>query len=549
MAKEVNQESLDLLGSIQPKGQADFTTDDIANYTPPDLTTDQMNTYRQSQQTPSTGALPNSTYYPDMGKQISVGGYSGSLIGSTTLFAPGGGVVPIGMMDARDLAVQKAAMQKSKEIEDFRKQFQAPTTKLTNIQPELSNQYIDYVQKSWQGALRKSGGDAKMATEYLKNDSNFVKKERAYQDLARNGNAIVEKIAQDEEEIKTGRFTPTPGYKEAKNKIMTALNPSHPEFQNLGNNFRKLQVERDFADSFNDVTKKMVADQAGIAYADIDSNPEFAKIYEETVSQWSPEQKEAVARTLEQNFYPGSDYWTPDRISQNVSGLMSGKQQKKNISLNQKHEADGAGYKYEDSDISQEPSSTNVYTKTTGGGSAQGEVVGDYGVTHKKPIKAIVPNGRTIYINDPEKGLIKTSEVNPNAATQLIKTQLVKVYDGPAKEHEGTPLSEEQIKSGRPWKWGVMTTGVTTEGTGEDKKETQFFIPAKEVENILVKKKDQKGAVINGVPIDKLQTEADKRNSSKKTGGTYTIKGKKYSLSALQEMGYNESQLSSYKDK
>jgi len=34
-----------------------------------------------------------------------------------------------------------------------------------------------------------------------------------------------------------------------------------------------------------------------------------------------------------------------------------------------------------------------------------------------------------------------------------------------------------------------------------------------------------------------------------KPSGTYTIKGKKYTLAELQKMGYNEQQVSQYKDK
>lgn len=515
----ITQEDIDAtLGSVTPvqNNAAAVNVDNVNQGYDFNMTPEMQDAYDQYQRAnnPSAGMLPVHQYYPTLGENVAVGGYSGNQIGSTTLFAPGGAVVPLGMLDARDKAIQAAALKKQADVDNFLKKFKSPTSKLVNINDQLRDEYFNHLEGAWSSALKSSGGDPSKAAFSLKNNMDFQQREKAFHDLAKFGDDIVLKVAKDEEEIKSGRFVPTPTYKELKTKLYTALDPNDPEFKNSGNIFRKMQLERDFSDAFNEVTKKMVADQTGYAY-DKMNDPEFAKVYEGTIKQWSPEQKKAVADALSENIYGGSDYFTKEKIQRDVNGLLSGKQVERKEQLVRKPEPEGgADFTYTDNDIAKEPSSTNVFTKNQMGAVAEGESVGDFGVQHKKPIKTILPTGRTVYINDDKNGLIKTAEVSPNANVQLFKTELVKVYDGNAKEHEGTPLSEQQIKDGRKWKWAVMTKGVITEGTGNEKTEKQFFVPTKEVQNVLVKKRDANGAVQQGIPVDKLEAEAVKRNSS-----------------------------------
>lgn len=506
--------NLDALNNINTSGSSDgINVEDVNGYVPQDLSPEQQQQFMEQQNTvPATGKLGVMDYYPTLNQPVNVGGYSGSVIGSTTLFAPGGAIVPMGMFDAREKAIQDAALMKAKEVDAFRQQFtKAPTSKLVNINDQLREQYFGFVDNSWKKALQKANGNANLATQLLKNDPNFSAKEKSYQDLAKYGDAIVNKIATDDEDIKTGRFTPTPSYMALKQKMLTALDPSHPDFKNLGNTFRQMKVERDFADAYNDVTKNMVAQQLGYA-GDVNSS-DFIKVYEKTIKEWSPEQKAAVVDQMK-NFYHKNDYFTEDKITKDVNAMMSGKWETKKLDVKERREPnDGAGYSYSENDISKEPSSTNVFVSRGQNASPlQGEMVGAYGVTHKKPIPAVIPTGRTMFINDEKNGLIKTSEVSPNSDIKLFKTELVKVYDGDGP-HKGTPLSEQQIKEGRKFKWQAMTKGVATDPDGTEK---QFFIPTKEVENSLVKNRDKSGKVTQGVPVDKLYEEADKLNSQSK---------------------------------
>lgn len=526
--------NLDALNNISPSGSSDgVNVDDVNGYVPQDLSPDQQQMFMDRQNAvPATGRLGVMDYYPTMNQPVNVGGYSGSVIGSTTLFAPGGAVVPMGMLDAREKAIQDAALMKAKEVDAFRQQFKAPTSKLVNINDQLREQYFGFMDSSWKKALQKAGGNASQATAILKNDPNFAAREKSYQDLAKYGDAIVGKIATDDEDIKTGRFTPTPSYMALKQKMLTSLDPSHPDFKNLGNTFRQMKVERDFADAYNDVTKNMVAQQLGYA-GDVNSS-DFIKVYEKTIKEWSPEQKAAVVDQMK-NFYHGNDYFTPEKITKDVNSMMSGKWETKKLDVKERREPnDGAGYTYTDNDISKEPSSTNVFTSRGQGlKPGQGEMIGVYGVTHKKPIPAVIPTGRTMFINDEKNGLIKTNEVNPNSQIKLFKTEIIKVYDASkykglkderaqgAYKNDGTPLSEEQIKNGVPFRYKTVSKGVMTDPDGTEK---QFIIPAEEVETSLVKTRDKNGRVTSGVPVDKQYEQERALNEQLKKQGSSSVK-------------------------
>lgn len=464
------------------------------------------------------GTLNMNDYYPGY-ENGGHGTYSGSQVGNIPLFGGGGALVPMGMYDARDLALRRAALQKAKEVEDFRKAQKVPVSKLVNINDTLSNEYIDFQQKSWDRALKLSGGDPNKATYFLKNNPDYNKKTRSYENLARIGDDIVNKTAQDELDERSGKFTPTPRYKALRSKLYKAVNPSDPEFKNVADIYRTMQQERDFSDAVEQVTKRAFADERGMTGVDTNSD-EFLKVYNNSVKEWSPDQVEGFARVLNDQFYQGSDYWTPERVKQGVKDMLRGKVSEKKLTVQQKKDNDGTD-EYTVNDISSEPSSTNVYVRQTNAPDGttrteEGVITGDFGVTHKKQLDAVIPNGAHVYINDPSNGLLKSSAVSPNAKTKLFKTELIRVYDGSDKNLQGTPLSEKQISEKIPFKWEAMTKGVVTE-TDEDgnKVEKQIFVPSKEVENVLVKKRGKDGVTVEkGIPVDKLYQEADKRNAN-----------------------------------
>lgn len=96
----------------------------------------------------SPGAMNPRTYIPGLGQSTAVGGYSGSMIGSTTLFAPTGRIVPLGMIDAREKALQDAAAKAA----DLKAQKAAAEAQMNAwVMPE-PNKLAD---KNYQGAFNK----------------------------------------------------------------------------------------------------------------------------------------------------------------------------------------------------------------------------------------------------------------------------------------------------------------------------------------------------------------------------------------------------------
>jgi hypothetical protein len=69
-------------------------------------------------------------YYPNIGKDIAVGNWTGSVLGSQTIYSGAGGLLPMGLYDARKRAVAKAAkdkqavLDKMMELPDTAAQFQ-----------------------------------------------------------------------------------------------------------------------------------------------------------------------------------------------------------------------------------------------------------------------------------------------------------------------------------------------------------------------------------------------------------------------------------------
>jgi hypothetical protein len=122
-------------------------------------------------------------YYPEIGRDIAVGTFSGSRIGSQTIYSGAGGLLPLGLYDARkraiaaDIKKKEALMDQLKEIPDIAKQFKPAFAQdfYEGLQP-----YLDAYKDNPEGlasdpgflkyiANKKSVGEAFIKTDaYLK---------------------------------------------------------------------------------------------------------------------------------------------------------------------------------------------------------------------------------------------------------------------------------------------------------------------------------------------------------------------------------------------
>lgn len=299
-----------VLDTIQPTGQQNTLVSDINNYTPQDLSPEQQQQFQQ-QYTPATGMLPTSAYYPDVNHNIGVGGYSGSEIGSTTLFAPGGGLVPLGMLDARDAAAQHAALKKQKDLEDFQKMYQSPTTKHVAVQKNLTEAYHGGLQQWNQNALKKAGGNQALAIQMLKQDPNFQNWNKSMQDTAKFHDAIVEHSAQLHTDELNPDFVNSPESRKANAELLNGIayqgmDPFSKQGQDIGKKFLASQALYDLDKASNIAIDKAIPniEQLPPSYVGRGKN-EIATYLEK--EYFKPEQIDQMARTVYNEKYAGTD--------------------------------------------------------------------------------------------------------------------------------------------------------------------------------------------------------------------------------------------------
>ena len=140
-------------------------------------------------------------YYPNIGQDIGVGTYSGSRLGSATIFASQGTLIPMGLIDARKKAFASAAQEKQKAINKVLEFADAPE--------QFDNEYKQYAIKTMYDHLGK----------HNYNMSSFYRDREAVGDLYRlqslakdlkNTDAIVDQLYADAvgKDGGTGKYLP-----------------------------------------------------------------------------------------------------------------------------------------------------------------------------------------------------------------------------------------------------------------------------------------------------------------------------------------------------
>lgn len=335
----INEGALNTLNNVQPKGN-DMSVSDF-NYVPQDLSPEQQAAYK-NQYRPTMDPLAQNAYYPDLGHNINVGNYFGSEIGSTTLFAPGGGLVPLGLMDARDAAIQKAALQKAKDEEDFKKQFQAPTTKHTVVQKNLTDKYFNGLQQWNQNALKKAGGNQAVANKMLQNDPNFQQWNKSMQDVAKFHDSIVEHGAELMNAEKDPNFVMSPETRKSWQDVQSGVayldkDPFSKEGRAMGEKFLGTRALYDLDKSVNTAIDKAIPTIEQLKPEDMKAlgidpfsqrgKVELANFVEK--EYFTPEQKKNIAQTIYNEKYKGTDI-PYDAVEKKVNAML-GEKIKRNV--------------------------------------------------------------------------------------------------------------------------------------------------------------------------------------------------------------------------
>jgi hypothetical protein len=165
-----------ITGAVDPNKQ-DWTLSEPAIEFSPVSREDIYNQAREAKvRTPQLAIekLGLQDYYPEAGRNIAVGTFTGSRIGSQTIYSGAGGLLPLGLYDARKRAIageikkKEAIMDQLKEIPDIAKQFKT----------EYSQQYMEFLSP-WLNAFKDK-------PEALTSNTDFLKEMAHYKSVAEN---------------------------------------------------------------------------------------------------------------------------------------------------------------------------------------------------------------------------------------------------------------------------------------------------------------------------------------------------------------------------
>lgn len=438
MADE-NSQYQNVLSKITP--QADPTAPnavDISNYTPQGMTPEQVQAFNESEQ-PVTGALGIHDYYPDVNHNIAVGNYSGDQIGSTTLFAPGGGLVPLGMMDARDAAAHRAALAKAAQLEDFNKKYQAPTTKHVAVQQEMTRQYIDQLNQWKVNALKKAGGNHLLANKILESDPTFNKWNKNWQDTKNLHDALVGHAAELEASEKDPNFVLSPQTRKAKQDMMSGLayqeqNPFDAKGHNTSLEFLRSRANYDLDKASNVAIEKAIPDieQLPPEYKMRGKNEVMTLLEKE---YFKPERVKEIADNLYREKYYGTDI-SQQQVQDRVKSLLGEKIKRHVEHYDKRFKPDASTAKpYEDSNVISE-SGENVVSK--------GEVVNSH-TEHFVPANSDDQKKQLKFAID--KNMV-TADGNPiNDKTGYVQGSVQGIGVKPYYKKEGRFLTDKEVQT------------------------------------------------------------------------------------------------------
>jgi hypothetical protein len=194
-------------------------------------------------------------YYPEIGRDIAVGTFTGSRIGSQTIYSGAGGLLPMGLYDARKRALAETAKQKQAALDKI--------MKTPDVVPQFNTEYKSYAYNGIQDELEKNGNDYNrliknresmnkinrlktLAEEINYVDASMNEIMKRYNDAKKDGGDVFieEDILKEIDKFKRGMVDDLPGVLSGKVKIT-----------------EKMKGLRDYADGMTQVDK-MIKDYA-----------------------------------------------------------------------------------------------------------------------------------------------------------------------------------------------------------------------------------------------------------------------------------------------
>jgi hypothetical protein len=166
-----------------------------------------IDTYNAQFQPQAIGPQGASSLYPGMALRENMGTYSGSIVGSNPLMAPGGGVMAIDPVLARRKAIEDAAKQRASSLVPFEppKPFQLTDPR---FQKKYEEQVMSFQRDFTEGMKDKYGKDWTVVAKdpNTREGREFIQAMANYETLGREFNAITDRVAAIDEGLESGEL-------------------------------------------------------------------------------------------------------------------------------------------------------------------------------------------------------------------------------------------------------------------------------------------------------------------------------------------------------
>lgn len=507
-----------LKSKVDPEGVV--TTEDIYSYEPT-MSPEQAAAYNA----PSAPDLKIQDYYPDLGERTLQGTYSGPTIGTVSLFAPGGQLTPWTVIDAREKALEAAALKKAKQIEDFNKLYgEAPVTKHSSVQKELNKVYFEALNKWITNSQKKYGDNWALA---LKNDVNFQRNMRDLNTLKEQEDYLVGRIATMEKEIESGKFVASPELQKAMADFRSGISglakgEAYTQGYDLNQSILNLETQYELNKLVEEAAKNIeykIAENLGVD----PSNPDYDRLLSTRTKSVDPKELENAAKLVQQQFGGRLTKEQMDEILPMLKRRFPGEVEKQQ-QVAGKRKPEGIEEVVTEEMLSEEPSVENVDFMKKGGVTDEEQIVGYNGYTFKSPVKTVINTGtRILYPQAKEGGMISKSTTKGAQNATIAEVKNYEVINAPGTSDDGRIVTA-QMKKRKPglktrhetYASGYFIEEEIDEATGQkEKKQVPFYIPAKDV-STAISKKDRSGKVISGAPLDVMEKKAKDLDAGRK---------------------------------
>jgi hypothetical protein len=199
---------------------------------------------------PEQIGLQGSALYPGMGESINVGNYSGSIVGSNSIYVPTGNILPIDPILARKKAIDDAARKRAMELTKPVASPNVPTFTDARFQEKLNNDVLGFHNNLVKQAQSRYG---EMWSKMLQDKSTdlgfkYLQGMKNYENIVKNVNQITDLVATTEEGLKNKTMTLSTEGKQLFN-----------EYKNLAGNFS--DYETIMSSDFETLQKRMLGVQ------------------------------------------------------------------------------------------------------------------------------------------------------------------------------------------------------------------------------------------------------------------------------------------------